>query len=209
MRKKKIDDAKLLAMISEGKQGIECAAFFGVSPAAISKRLKRLQPPPMPQSLEALTPKEQRFCIEVANGKTQTQAAMNSFECGSMQSAKVIGSQLMNKHEIEMAIHDLMAEAGLTKRYRLQRLRQHVDSHSADVSLKALDQSWKLDGSYAPEKHINLDIDHEAIMAELRDIEKKKAEIAKKLAEFDAQYPEEAKEGFWASCASEEGSGEK
>lgn len=181
MRAKKIDDNKLLEMIRDGKQGKECAAFFQVSPAAISKKLKRLQPPP--KSLEALTLKEQRFCIEVANGRTQTQAAMNSFECGSLQSAKVIGSQLMDKPEIEMAISDLMAEAGLTKRYRLQRLRQHVDSSSADVSLKALDQSWKLSGDYAPEKHMTMNISYPAISRKLEEIRKEKEQLLKELAD--------------------------
>ncbi len=146
MNHRKIDDQKLLEMVTAGKKGVECAAFFGVSSAAITKRLKLLQPPP--KSLETLTPKEQKFCVEIANGKTQTEAALNSFECGSRESAKVIGSQLMAKPEIETAIADLMAEAGLTKRYRLQRLKQHVDDQRADISLKALDQSWKLDGSY-------------------------------------------------------------
>lgn len=152
MKVRKIDDEKLLEMIREGKQGKECAGLFGVSPAAISKRLKRLQPPP--ESLAALTPKEQRFCIEMARGKTQTQAAMNSFECGSLQSAKVIGSQLMDKPEIEMAISDLMTEAGLTRRYRIKKLKQHVDHADPLVSLRGLDLSFKLDGSYAPDKHL-------------------------------------------------------
>ena len=54
MKEKKIDDDKLLEMIRGGKQGKECADYFGVSPAAISKKLKRLQP--LLKSLEALTP---------------------------------------------------------------------------------------------------------------------------------------------------------
>src|SRR4030043_1313232 len=184
MKEKKINDDILLQMIEEGKQGKECADYFGCTPAAISKRLKRLQPPP--KSLEVLTPKEQRFCLEVANGKTQTQAAMNSFECSSLQSAKVIGSQLMDKPEIEIAINDLMVEAGLTRRYRLQRLKAHVDSKSADISLKALDQSWKLDGSYAPEKHLNLNMmSFHDVSDKLKELEEDEQRLLAELAEIE------------------------
>lgn len=172
---KKINDEKLLEMFQAGKSGKECAEYFGVSPAAISKKLKRLQPSAPPESLTALTPKEQRFVLERARGKNQTEAALAAYECGSRQSAKVIGSNLMRRPEIELAITDLMAEVGLTKRYRLSKLKQHVDSRSADISLKALDQSWKLSGDYAPEKHMVATIDITAI-------QKQRAKIKEQLA---------------------------
>jgi len=150
---RKTDDETILKMLKEGKPQKEIAEHFGVSPAAICKRVKRLLPPP--KSLECLTEKEQKFCIEVAKGKTQTQAVMNSYEVTSRKSAKVMGSQLMDKPEIQMAINELMDYHGLTKSYRILRLKNHVDSRDPHVSLKGLDMSFKLDGSYAPEKHMH------------------------------------------------------
>jgi len=41
--KKKIDDAKLLEMVDEGKTQVEAANFFGVTKQAISKRIKALR----------------------------------------------------------------------------------------------------------------------------------------------------------------------
>ena len=68
-----------------------------------------------------------------------------------------MGSQLMKHPDIEAAITEIMQEEGLTRRYRVQKLKTHVDALDPHVSLKALDQSWKLDGYV--EKHINLNID--------------------------------------------------
>lgn len=152
---RKINDTKLVQMIQEGKQQKEIAEYFGVSPAAICKRLKRLTP--LPPSLEALTEKEQRFVIAKAKGATATQAAMKSYECSSLQSAKAIGSQLMGKPEIREAIDSLMENEGLTRAYRVKKLKQHVDHNDPGVSLKALDMSFKLDGSFI-ERRMNLNV---------------------------------------------------
>jgi hypothetical protein len=153
---RKTDDETILKMLKEGKTQKQIAEHFKVSPVAIHKRVKRLLP--QPKSLEDLTEREQKFVIEKAKGKTATQAVMNSYETSSRKSAKVIGSQLMAKPEIQMAISELMEYHGLTRSYRIRRLKDHVDNRDPDVSLRALDQSWKLDGSYAPEKHLNLNL---------------------------------------------------
>jgi hypothetical protein len=166
---RKTDDNIIIQMLQEGKTQKEIAEYFGVSPVAIHKRVKRLLP--APKSLESLTEKEQKFCINVAKGKTQTQAVIDSYEVTSRESAKVIGSQLMSKPEIQMAINELMDYHGLTKSYRIQKLKTHVDHRDPNVSLKSLDMSFKLDGSYAPEKHINLTISYKDIQAEVKEIE--------------------------------------
>lgn len=179
----KIDTNLLLKMIKEGKNQKECAKHFGVSPVAVCKKLKRLLPPP--KSLENLTEKEKKFAIEVAKGKTATQAALNSFDVSSMNSAKVIGSQLMGKPEIKMAIEELMEYHGLTRSYRIVKLKDHVDHADPNVSLKALDMSFKLDGTYAPEKHqsvsATVQITPETIIA-MQDYLKLRADIDDKEA---------------------------
>jgi transcriptional regulator with XRE-family HTH domain len=151
VRKRKINDRELLELRAQGWTQEKLAARFGCSPAAVSKRLQRLQPPPLPESLQKLTEQQRKFCAEVASGQTRTQAALATFECGSRESAKAIGGRLMLRQDIKSAIETLMDEAGLTKKYRVQKLKEHVDSDFNDVSLRALDQTWKLDGSYSPE----------------------------------------------------------
>ena len=44
---------------------------------------------------------------------------------------------------------------GLTKSYRVQKLRKQVDNRDPNVSLKALDQTFKIDGSYR-ETHVHV-----------------------------------------------------
>lgn len=159
MKHRKIRDDELLEMLKQGKMQKEIAEHFGVSPAAVCKRLKRLLP--QPESVldkYSLTDQQKQFVIEKAKGKTNTQAVIASYEVTSMQSAKVIGSQLMDKPEIKMALNELM-ELHLPQYHRIRKLRSHVDNRDPNVSLKALDLSWKLDGSYSPEKHMNVNFD--------------------------------------------------
>jgi predicted transcriptional regulator len=154
--RKKINDTLLLEMLNQGKQQKDIAAYFKVSPVAVCKRLKRLQSGPE-AVLERydLTDQQKSFVVEKAKGKTNTQAALESYEVSSRKSAKAIGSQLMAEPIIRMALDELM-ETYLPQHYRIRKLRSHTDHADPIVSLKALDLSWKLDGSYAPEKHMEI-----------------------------------------------------
>jgi hypothetical protein len=149
---KRTNDAEILKMLREGRQQKEIAAHFGVSPSYICKRVRLLLPQGEPDSFKNLTDKEKRFVLEKSRGKTNTDAVMKSYEVTSRESAKVLGSNLMDKEEIRLAIDELMEQAGIGRRYRVQRLKTCVDHPDPHVTLKALDQTWKLDGSYAPEK---------------------------------------------------------
>lgn len=150
---RKIDDTKLLEMHKAGTPQKDIAAFFQVSPAAICKRLRRLLPKPV--SLEALTEKEQRFCQEIAKGKTQTQAALASFDVSSRESAKVIGSALMSKEEIRRAVQELL-ERHLPRERRIKRLADLANHADPGAALKALDIGFKLGEDY-PEKGANIE----------------------------------------------------
>ena len=149
---KRTNDAEILQMLREGKQQKEIAAHFGVSPSFICKRVRLLLPKGEPESFASLTDKEKRFVLEKSRGKTNTDAVMKSYDVTSRESAKVLGSNLMDKEDIRLAIDELMEQAGMGRTYRVQRLKICVDHPDPNVTLKALDQSWRLDGSYAPEK---------------------------------------------------------
>jgi transposase len=155
MRQRKTNDDEILRLLQEGKNQKQIAEHFGVSPVAIHKRLKRLTLPPPPESLQKLTKKEQKFCIAIAQGKTQTQAAMDSYEVTSRESAKSLSSQLMAKPDIQMSITELMEYCGIDKPYRIRRLKQIIDASDLNIAHKGLDMSFKLDGSYAPDKHLH------------------------------------------------------
>jgi predicted transcriptional regulator len=154
MQMRKIDDAVMLEMIEEGKSQKEVTKHFGVSPAAVCKRMKKY--PPIPESVQRLTEKQQRFALEVDSGKTKTQAALSAYEVGSMENAKSMGKELMKQPDILTAVAEIMQTEGLNRTYRVRRLKQHVDNRDPGVSLKALDQSWKLDGAYIDNHNVNL-----------------------------------------------------
>lgn len=153
MGKRKTNDEQILRLWQSGLSQLEISRQLNVSPACICKRLKRLLPAP-DEILDrhALTDNEKRFVIEKASGKNNTQAAIASHEV-SRASAKVIGCNLMKKPEVQMSINELMETYGLTRSYRINRLRNHIDHKDPLISLRGLDMSFRLDGSYAPDKH--------------------------------------------------------
>jgi len=171
---RKTNDGVILQMLDEGKSQKEIANFFNVSPAAICKRLKRIKP--LPESLEKLTDKEREFALQVAEGSNQTQAALASHDCSSLASAKSMGSQLMAKPDIQTAVAEIMQDEGLTRRYRVTKLKNHIDNTDPGISLKGLDQSWKLEGAYV-QKHIVIQPTIADMHMDLEEIERRIAEL--------------------------------
>ena len=127
----------------------EIAKFFGCSEPAVSKRIRKLIPKP---DLSHLTDKQRAFVIEVCQGNNPTQSAMSVYDCKDRNSAKVLASNMMNNPEITDSIKQIMDYVGLTCSYRIERLKHWVDHPDGDFSLRGLDMSFKLDGSYAPQK---------------------------------------------------------
>ena len=173
--RRKTDDSIILEMLEEGHTQKAIAQFFKVSPAAISKRVKKINAVlRVEKSLEGLTDKQKQFAIAVANGSSATNAALSSFDCNSRDSAKTVGKELMQKSDIQTAVAELMQEEGLTRRYRVQKLKGHIDHPDPNVSLKGLDQSFKLEGLYT-EKHVHVHANYEDLTrnaAELRAMRK-------------------------------------
>ena len=193
---RKTDDSIIVEMLKQGKLQKEIAEHFNVSPAAICKRVKRLQPIEEPESFKNLSQKEKKFALEVADGKSQTNAALASHDCTSRESAKAMGYQLMQKPDIQMAVSELMQEEGLTRRHRVKRLKDHVDHSDPNVSLKALDQSWKLEGLYT-DNHVLHVVSYSDLMREYNETCKKQIELLRKEGrDKEADALEIVSEGF-------------
>ncbi len=152
---RKVNDEKLLEMLEQGMEQKKIAAYFGCAPSYISKRKKQLMPPPAvvePEVFSTLTPQQKKFVIFKAMGSTNVQAALDSYEVVSRDSAKSIGCELMKNPVIQKSIAELMDDNDLSKEKRIKQLKSLVYHRDGNISLKALDQTWKLDGSYAPEQ---------------------------------------------------------
>jgi phage terminase small subunit len=161
-QQRKIDDDILLKMIGEGKMQKECAEFFKCSAVAISKRLKKLNPAPVePLLMDTLTGPQKKFVIEMANGASQTQAAFQAYDVTSRDSAKSLGSELMQNPAIREAIEEICNREGLTREHLIRRLKQHVDGKDPGTSIRATELGLKVHGELVEKKvrvNINLDL---------------------------------------------------
>ena len=186
---RKTDDNIILQMLQKGISQTDIAKHFGVSPAAICKRVKKINSVlRVEKGLEGLTDKQKNFALAIAEGKSQTAAAMESHDCSSLNSAKNLGSQLMARPDIQIAVAELMQEEGLTRRYRVQKLKTHIDHPDPNVSLKGLDQSWKLDGAYK-EEQIHVHMTYEDLLCNYKEARAKRKELEKELG-MDDEIPE-------------------
>jgi phage terminase small subunit len=166
--RRKTDDKIILQMLEEGHSQKDIAKHFGVSPAAICKRVARLSA--YPKTLKELSPKEQRFAVSVAEGKSQTQSAIDAYDVSSMGSAKSLGSQLMKKPRVNAAINELMEYHGMGRHYRVQKLKEHLDSPDPVISLKSLEISYKADGTFR-ETLVPVPINFEALVEQTQSLE--------------------------------------
>ena len=155
--RRKTDDSIILEMLEEGHTQKAIAEHFGVSPAAICKRVAKINAVLRVQkNCATLKAKEKIFCLEVASGQTKTAAALASYECGSRESAKNIGSQLTKRDDINLAISQIMDQESIGSRHRIKTLKRHIDNElDAHASLKGVDIANKMDGIYV-EKHVHV-----------------------------------------------------
>ncbi len=178
---------KNLVFIGAGFINLElCALLSEMKPDYYNMTVIEFLDYPLPLMLDSeladkiKLEKEQKFALAISEGKTQTQAALDSHDCSSLDSAKSMGYQLMQKPDIQTAVAEIMQETGLTRRYRVQKLKTHIDHPDPNVSLKGLDQSWKLDGAYT-EKHVHVHMAYPEML-------QKDAEIQAEIDRFRTKF---------------------
>jgi hypothetical protein len=153
MEKESVDrNQRILQLRREGKSIRQIGKEVDLSGPRVHKILKRMLP--RPESMERLTKKEQNFVLAVIEGKTPTNAVLESHDVNSRESAKALQKTLLKKDDIKLAISEYLQIYGLTKGYRVKKLKSHVDNRDPIISLRALDQSWRLD-SY-PASNVNI-----------------------------------------------------
>ena len=133
---------ELMSLLDQGLSQKAAAGRLGVSPAAVSKRMKRMPP----TSFSKLSPKQRKFVEGRAKGLSQTESVCQAYDVNSRDSAKALGHTLSKNTEISTALADLMEHHGIGRSRRVQKLAQHIENLDATVSLKALDTSFKIDG---------------------------------------------------------------
>jgi hypothetical protein len=179
-----IDEREFLELLGNGKLPVEIARHFGVSPAAITKKLKKYRPNPVvqqytrerrqgeqaEQSGKQYTEKKARYVEARLAGKKPAQAAMIAYECSTPQSAAVIGHKMEKDSQVKRAIADCLIDAGVTPTYRAGKIRSILEEGSFDHQLKALDHTAKLTGDYTININLKEEITLESIANDSRDL---------------------------------------
>jgi predicted transcriptional regulator len=149
MQRKIVENDVLIQLSEQGFSGKEIAAQTGISPAAVSKRLARirLQQQEPPESFSRLTTKQQRMVAEMATGKNQTDACMTAYDCIDRRSAKALAAKVMRDEDMHVALGDLLAQEGIGRRRRVQRMAELIESRDTSAVCRMLELAAKMDGS--------------------------------------------------------------
>lgn len=147
----KIVAAELLEMIDSGKTGVQCAAHFGVSSAAISKTMAKLRPQGLPPSMQNLTDKQRAYVAKRTEGKSKTDAAQEVYNC-DRTSARTLGCRLDKDPDISVAIVDLLHQEGAGKRRRIQRLVDVIESPNLSEAARGIELAAKMCNEMSAEK---------------------------------------------------------
>jgi len=175
------DITLMLQMRREGQTLEQIGSYFGGSKQAVAQKLDRLLPP---SPYKKLTRKQKKFAKAMAQGETATDAALISHNCDSRESAKAMGYQLAHRDDIKLAVAEIMQAHGLSKTHRVKRLKDHVDNQDPSISLKGLDQSWRLDGSYQDRLEVQA-VPYDALTEHAEEVKKKLAALGVKVIEDD------------------------
>lgn len=130
----------------------EIAAELGVTPSALNQRIKKLRAQAVPVSFQSLTEKQKRFALAKVEGKTNLEAVKSAYNVTSNESAKSMATVLMHDPDVNLAIADLLAQEGIPKRRRVQRLRDMIECPDLSIAGRGLDMGFKLAGDYAPQQ---------------------------------------------------------
>ena len=130
----------------------EIAAELGVTPSALNQRIKKLRAQAVPVSFQSLTDTQKRFALAKVEGKTNLEAVKSAYDVTSNESAKSMATVLMHDPDVNLAIADLLAQEGIPKRRRVQRLRDMIECPDLAIAGRGLDMGFKLAGDYAPQQ---------------------------------------------------------
>jgi phage terminase small subunit len=110
--------------------------------------------------MEKLTAQDQEFVREVAITGNQTQAVKKVYGIEDDNYAAVKGTRLLRKDNINTAIEEVKQSIAdrLTDDELILKHKEFLNSERPEIGIKALDMGYKLKGSYAAEKNINLNL---------------------------------------------------
>lgn len=131
---------------------------------------------------ERLSKKEQGFVKDFAETGNGVQSALNNYDTESYSTAGVIAHDNLKKTKIITALAAALPDHLLAEKH-LALLNKTDNEGNIDTPAVArgLDMAYKIKGSYAPDKLINLNITHEQTPEALALAEKYEQELKRQL----------------------------
>src|SRR3990167_9301423 len=107
---------------------------------------------------KTLTKKRRGFVKDFVKTGNATLAVKRNFTVKNDNSARSLGSQLLSDEKVKKEIADSIPDELLTEKHLA--LLNKMDGEDIDTFAvsKGLDLAYKVKGSYAPEKHLNVNI---------------------------------------------------
>jgi len=153
----KIIVSELLKMLVEGKSGVEMAAYFQVSPAAVCKAIAKHKPVVLPESFDKLAEGKKRYVI-ARQTMSKTDAAQQAYSC-ERTSARTLGAKLDRDPDVSVALADLLHQSGAGRRVRMQRLSDVIFSPNLSEASRGIELAAKICGDMGPEIEVNVSIE--------------------------------------------------
>lgn len=100
----------------------------------------------MPEVIKASSVRKRKFCVAIADGKSQTEAAVSAGYAPTR--AVVTGSELMKDPEVIRTISALMDAQGVTRGKCLDAIAKGLESENEAVTLKSAEMGLKLHGAF-------------------------------------------------------------
>ena len=93
-----------------------------------------------------LTQKQAKFVKGIADGKTNTQSALDSYDTDSYEVANAIAVENLQKPSIQQAIELARVKLNITPERALKPIDDGLNDASIDVRMKASDRALKIMG---------------------------------------------------------------
>lgn len=124
-----------------------------------------------------LRPEEKKFALEfIKNGGNATQAVLDAgIESKTRNAAGVKGNKLLNRPRVQQEIQSiadsipdkllierhlqLLNVPKIKRTYRKGELEHETEELDSNAISRGLDMAYKIKGTYAPEKNVNLNVD--------------------------------------------------
>jgi hypothetical protein len=109
-----------------------------------SERLKELLP--------NKSDKERKWVEAVSSGMSKTNAALAVYDVKDRASAKTIGQRLGADPDLQISIQNLLHEEGIGRRYRVQKLKQVIDSPDLGLTIRGIETAARMCGEFQSDK---------------------------------------------------------